>query len=117
MLVYSLLSYSTINCFKTHNVDITAPIAAYCVNIRNGTVWDHGLVSEVITANEDLRTAAEVTDEATEKVEDLVAAEEVTKTEGGKLIVSEEVAIGHVSWESSEYFLLYDLYFTDLALQ
>jgi hypothetical protein len=98
-----------INCFQTHNVDITAPIAAYCVNVRNGTVWDQGLVSEVITANRDLRTAVEVTDEATEKVEDLVAAKEVTRTEG-KLIVSEEVAIGHVSWKSSEYF-----YFTASA--
>ncbi|KAJ7246497.1 multidrug resistance-associated ABC transporter [Mycena rebaudengoi] len=89
----------------THNVDITAPIAAYCVNVRNGTVWDQGLVSEVITANRDLRTAVEVTDEATEKVEDLVAAKEVTRTEG-KLIVSEEVAIGHVSWKSMKpYFV------------
>lgn len=54
-------------------------------------------------ANKHLRTAAEVTDEATEKVEDLVAAKEVAKTEGGKLIVSEEVALGHVSWRSSAY--------------
>lgn len=92
-----------INCFETHNVDITAPIAVYCVNVRNGTVWDQGPVSEVMAANKHLRTAAEVTDEATEKVEDLVAAKEVTKTEGGKLIVSEEVAIGHVSWRSSAY--------------
>ncbi|KAJ6563153.1 multidrug resistance-associated ABC transporter [Mycena vulgaris] len=84
----------------THNVDITAPIAAYCVTVRNGTVWDQGLVSEVMAVNKDLRTAAEVTDEGTEKVEDLVAAKEVTKTAGGKLIVSEEVAIGHVSWKS-----------------
>ncbi|KAJ7091800.1 P-loop containing nucleoside triphosphate hydrolase protein [Mycena epipterygia] len=90
----------------THNVDITAPIAVYCVNVRNGTVWDQGLVSEVMAANKHLRTAAEVTDEATEKVEDLVAAKEVAKTEGGKLIVSEEVAIGHVSWRSMKpYFV------------
>ncbi|KAJ7089016.1 P-loop containing nucleoside triphosphate hydrolase protein [Mycena epipterygia] len=90
----------------THNVDITAPIAVYCVNVRNGTVWDQGLVSEVMAANRHLRTAAEVTDEATEKVEDLVAAKEVAKTEGGKLIVSEEVAIGHVSWRSMKpYFV------------
>ncbi|KAJ7093549.1 P-loop containing nucleoside triphosphate hydrolase protein [Mycena epipterygia] len=89
----------------THNVDITAPIAVYCVNVRNGTVWDQGLVSEVMAANKHLRTAAEVTDETTEKVEDLVAAKEVARTEGGKLIVS-EVAVGHVSWRSKKpYFV------------
>ncbi|KAJ7926965.1 hypothetical protein B0H13DRAFT_1971667 [Mycena leptocephala] len=90
----------------THNVDITAPIATYCVNVRNGTVWDQGLVSDVMTANKDLRAAAEATEETIEKVEELAAAKEFAKTEGGKLIVSEEVAIGHVSWNSMKpYFV------------
>jgi hypothetical protein len=88
-------------------VDITAPIATYCVNVRNGTVWDQGLVSDVMTANKDLRAAAEATEETIEKVEELAAAKELAKTEGGKLIVSEEVAIGHVSWNSSECFFFY----------
>jgi hypothetical protein len=57
-----------------------------------------------MTANKDLRAAAEATEETIEKVEELAAAKEFAKTEGGKLIVSEEVAIGHVSWNSSECF-------------
>ncbi|KAJ7662622.1 hypothetical protein DFH06DRAFT_1471431 [Mycena polygramma] len=84
----------------THNVDITAPIAAYCVHVRNGTVWDQGLPSEVVAANKDLRTAPKTGEaEVAEKVEDL-AAEKPAKPDGGKLIISEEVAIGHVSWKS-----------------
>ncbi|KAJ7662659.1 hypothetical protein DFH06DRAFT_1471446 [Mycena polygramma] len=85
----------------THNVDITTPIAAYCVHVRNGTVWDQGLPSEVIATNKDLRTAPTTAEtEVAEKAEDFAATEKTVKTDGGKLIIAEEVAIGHVSWKS-----------------
>ncbi|KAJ6498479.1 hypothetical protein C8R47DRAFT_1212167 [Mycena vitilis] len=85
----------------THNVDITTPIAAYCVHVRNGTVWDQGLPSDVVAANKDLRTAPKTEEaEVAEKTEDFAAAEKTAKPDGGKLIIAEEVAIGHVSWKS-----------------
>ncbi|KAJ6535432.1 hypothetical protein B0H19DRAFT_1079915 [Mycena capillaripes] len=83
----------------THNVDITAPNAVYCVHVRNGTIWDQGPPSEVVPANKDLREAP-AAPEVVEKVEDSIAANKPAKLEGGKLIIAEEVAIGHVSWKS-----------------
>ncbi|KAJ6535453.1 P-loop containing nucleoside triphosphate hydrolase protein [Mycena capillaripes] len=83
----------------THNVDITAPNAVYCVHVRNGTIWDQGPPSEVVPANKDLREAP-AAPEVVEKVEDSIAANKPAKLEGGKLIIAEEVAIGHISWKS-----------------
>ncbi|KAJ7576855.1 multidrug resistance-associated ABC transporter [Mycena floridula] len=86
----------------THNLDIAMPIASYCVNVRNGTIWDQGPVTEVVTGDKDLSTTTEIP----EKVEEQDVIKELSTQEAGKLIIEEEVAIGNVSWKSCKpYFV------------
>ncbi|KAJ7642249.1 multidrug resistance-associated ABC transporter [Roridomyces roridus] len=81
----------------THNVDIVAPIANYHVQMRNGTVWEQ---SATEPSNTYIDIPAELSPEKPE------GEAEVKAEVGGKLIVSEEVAIGHVSWKAMKpYFI------------
>ncbi|KEP52172.1 multidrug resistance-associated ABC transporter [Rhizoctonia solani 123E] len=115
------------NCFRgdlvsgrtvlivTHNVAIVSEVAEYVVSLANGRVVHQGYVSEVLRTN--ARFRAEVQKEkqneekAAETIESINLAEakpdnENSKKRGGKLMVEEEVVIGHVGWPALKLFLL-----------
>ncbi|CAE6487644.1 unnamed protein product [Rhizoctonia solani] len=113
------------NCFRgdlitdrtilivTHNVAMVSEVADFVVSLgSNGRIVSQGYVSEVIRTNARFRAEVEKEkqiEEATQTVEALDSTEEklerIKKTDG-KLIVEEEVAIGHVGWPSLKLFLL-----------
>ncbi|KAH9829684.1 uncharacterized protein C8Q71DRAFT_887948 [Rhodofomes roseus] len=87
----------------THNVSMASPIADYVVALgTDGRISSQGSIANAL--ERDRKLAAEVAKEEAEieKAEATVdeqAPEEVPK-EDGKLVVEEEVAVGHVGWQA-----------------
>ncbi|KZT69185.1 hypothetical protein DAEQUDRAFT_727082 [Daedalea quercina L-15889] len=93
----------------THNVAISQPIADFVVSLgTDGRVHSQGSLASALEADEEL--ASELTEQAKEdrKAEDDINGPE-TDTAGrerkGKLIVEEEVSLGHVGWSAFKLFL------------
>lgn len=78
------------------------PIASFVVSIKDGHIYSQGSVSDVLA--KDRRMAAEAKkeqqeiDKVDEQVDEQPPADE-PKNEH-KLIVAEEVELGHISWEA-----------------
>ncbi|KAF7315751.1 ATP-binding cassette transporter [Mycena indigotica] len=95
----------------THNVALTSPIAGFVVSLGlDGRILSRGSVSDALANDEAL--AKEVREEeeqlaAADKEIDsqVVATEDLAKKDKGKLIVAEELAIGHVSWSALSLYL------------
>ncbi|KAJ7268668.1 hypothetical protein B0H12DRAFT_1009709 [Mycena haematopus] len=87
----------------THNVVMTSKIAGFVVSLGlDGRVHSQGSISDALEQDEEL--AKEVTKdqellEAAEKEVDPTPAEKPAKKDG-KLIVAEEIQLGHVSWKA-----------------
>ncbi|KAJ7033733.1 multidrug resistance-associated ABC transporter [Mycena alexandri] len=87
----------------THNVVLTSKIAELVVSVGlDGRVHSQASVSEALERDEllakEVITDQEIID-AAEKEIDSPAADEPKKKDG-KLIIAEEIAIGHVSWKA-----------------
>lgn len=88
---------------QTHNIALASPVADFVVHMdSNGRILSHGslasvleqdsdLVKEVLEEREELEKAEQEID--VEKPEDALA-----KQASGKLVVDEEVEVGHVGW-------------------
>ncbi|KAH9939279.1 uncharacterized protein BXZ73DRAFT_99483 [Epithele typhae] len=89
----------------THNVAMASPIADYVVSLStDGRVSGQGTLSKVIAKNDELSKELAQEEAELKKTEDTVdtaefEAEVATKADG-KLIVAEEIAVGHVSWSA-----------------
>ncbi|KAJ7072015.1 P-loop containing nucleoside triphosphate hydrolase protein [Mycena amicta] len=90
----------------THNVALTSQIAGFVVSVGlDGRILSQGSVSDALASDETLAKEVRKEEEelaAAEKEVDaeVVAAEDAEKKDKGKLIVAEELAIGHVSWSA-----------------
>lgn len=88
----------------THNVVMTSKIAEFVVSLGlDGRVHSQGSVSDALEQDEQL--AKEVTKdqeilELAEKERDPTTALDKPPKKDGKLIIAEEIAIGHVSWKA-----------------
>ncbi|KAI0066574.1 P-loop containing nucleoside triphosphate hydrolase protein [Artomyces pyxidatus] len=93
----------------THNVALASPIADHVVSLGlNGTIAAHASVSDAIAKDENLK--AELAMEVEKIAEDSkeIYAEEpdtAAKDMDGKLVMAEEVALGHVTMDSLKMFL------------
>ncbi|KAI0066573.1 P-loop containing nucleoside triphosphate hydrolase protein [Artomyces pyxidatus] len=94
----------------THNVALASPIAEYVVSLGlNGTIATRGSVSEAIAVDETLKAElAEEVEAIAEDDEEIDAKEpdDSSKPADGKLVVAEEIAIGHITWGSVKLFLV-----------
>ncbi|KAI0068087.1 hypothetical protein BV25DRAFT_1834393 [Artomyces pyxidatus] len=92
----------------THNVAMASPIADYVVSLGlDGTVASRGTVSEALAKDEILEAELEEEKEVIEQDSKEIDAEEpdaTAKQADGKLILAEEVAEGHISWEALKLF-------------
>ncbi|KAJ7813135.1 P-loop containing nucleoside triphosphate hydrolase protein [Mycena olivaceomarginata] len=88
----------------THNVVMTSKIAEFVVSLGlDGRVHSQGSVSDALEQDEQL--AEEVTKdqeilELAEKELDPITALDNPPKKDGKLVIPEEIAIGHVSWKA-----------------
>ncbi|KAI0775463.1 hypothetical protein BC629DRAFT_1595092 [Irpex lacteus] len=91
----------------THNVAMAGPLADFVVSLNtDGRIVSQGSVSDAITEDQKLRAELVHEEEAIQldKVSDPDATPQ-GPAEKGKLVVAEEVAIGHVSWDAFKLFL------------
>ncbi|KAG2070718.1 hypothetical protein BDR04DRAFT_1053972 [Suillus decipiens] len=89
----------------THNVAMASPVAHFIVSMgSNGQVVSHGSISEAMTKE----LAAEMVEEQevlAKEAQVIDAPEEPKGKSGGKLVMSEEIAVGHVSWPAFKLYL------------
>ncbi|CAE6473454.1 unnamed protein product [Rhizoctonia solani] len=112
------------NCFRgdlvtgrtvlivTHNVAMVSEVADFVVSLANGRVVSQGYISEMLRTNARFRAEVEKEKQIEEKAEQNTLdnqeakPEDITKKGDGKLVVEEEVAIGHVGWPALKLFFL-----------
>lgn len=102
------MSLTSFVFIQTHNVSITAPIADFVVSLgSDGQILSQGTMSDALAKNSKLREEAKQELEAEEKaVQDVdvpALDEDEPKKEDkkdGKLVLEEETAEGHISWQS-----------------
>ena len=95
---------------QTHNIALTAPAAKFVVSLgADGRVRGQGDLSSVLETDKTLQSSFSKELEALkrdeEQVEDVVDAknaQQQTETKG-RLVVEEEVAIGHLGWPACVY--------------
>ncbi|PBK67602.1 P-loop containing nucleoside triphosphate hydrolase protein [Armillaria solidipes] len=105
----NLISNKTV-ILATHNIALVEPIAEFAVSLKNGRVVSQGtlktLLSKDRTLAEEARQEKEALHRADEEVvEELDAGREKQKKPDGKLILSEEIRQGHISWSSFKLYL------------
>ncbi|KAJ6521925.1 P-loop containing nucleoside triphosphate hydrolase protein [Mycena vulgaris] len=88
----------------THNVAMTAKIADFVVSVTlDGRVRSQGSISDALAKDETLAKEVskdqEILAAAEKEIDSTLAAGEPTEKKG-KLIVAEEIAIGHVTWSA-----------------
>jgi ABC-type multidrug transport system fused ATPase/permease subunit len=91
----------------THNVAMASSIAHFVVSMgSNGRIVSHGSISEAIA--KDNKLAAEMAREQevlTKEAQVVDTPEELKAKPDGKLVMSEEIAEGHVSWPAFKLYL------------
>ncbi|KAG1908484.1 uncharacterized protein F5891DRAFT_993333 [Suillus fuscotomentosus] len=91
----------------THNVAMASSIAHFVVSTgSNGRIVSHGSISEAIA--KDGKLAAEMAKEQEVLAKDTQVVdtpEEPKAKSDGKLVMSEEIAVGHVSWPAFKLYL------------
>jgi hypothetical protein len=96
---------------KTHNIAMTSPIADFVVSLgSDGRVVSQGTISTALKLNKDLSAEVEADKQDEQLVEEVMDAETPNapaKPGSGKLIVAEEIAEGHVSFDASEIAFLF----------
>ena len=94
-----------LNTFQTHNVAMATPLAHYVVSLgQDGRIACCGTVSDALkkdkTLAKELAEGARAIKDDEKKI-DAEEPDEVAKPTDGKLILAEEIAEGHVSWDAS----------------
>ena len=89
----------------THNVASAEPVADFVVSLRqDGWILSQEALSEALKSNKLLLKEVKAGEmgvvEANETIDDVLP--EIPEGKGGKLIVKEEIAKGHVSWSTSK---------------
>lgn len=91
---------------QTHNVAMASPLADYVVSLgMDGRIVSRGSALDAIALSPEL--VEDIPDE--EKRIDQEGPDATAKQSDGKLIVAEEVAEGHVSWDACNCHLPFQL--------
>ncbi|TFY55109.1 hypothetical protein EVJ58_g8459 [Rhodofomes roseus] len=91
----------------THNILLASPIADFVVALgANGTISSQGSIANALEHDKALATEVAKEEAEIEKAEATVD-EQVPEeaTEDGKLVVEEEVAVGHVGWQAMRLYI------------
>ncbi|THH21507.1 hypothetical protein EUX98_g8371, partial [Antrodiella citrinella] len=95
---------------QTHNIALTAPIAEFVVSMgKNGRVSNQGSLKKILAKDTKLSAELQTEEEQLAKVDNEIDDQALTgtatkKPADGKLVVAEEIAIGHVGWSAAKLF-------------
>lgn len=92
---------------KTHNVALTSPIAGHIVAVGlDGVARGVSDISEVLESDKILASEVEKEDDKTELAKETIDSDNKDEKEAdGKLILAEEIEVGHVSWKAIKLYL------------
>ncbi|KAF5346100.1 hypothetical protein D9757_014021 [Collybiopsis confluens] len=91
----------------THNVVLVRPIAKFVVTVKDGRVTSQSTLEQAISDDEALAVEVERDEEAVDRARDEIdpqPAPNEPSGKDGKLILKEEVELGHVSWAALKLF-------------
>ncbi|KAJ3774339.1 hypothetical protein FB446DRAFT_729352 [Lentinula raphanica] len=92
----------------THNVVLVKPVAKFIVSIKDGRVASQASIEDAMDTDKQLAAEIEKDEEAVERANDEIdpqSAPNEPSNKDGKLILKEEVELGHVSWSALKLFL------------
>ncbi|THU95701.1 P-loop containing nucleoside triphosphate hydrolase protein, partial [Dendrothele bispora CBS 962.96] len=92
----------------THNLVLTQPIAGFVVSMKDGKIASQGTVSDALDHNRSLVAEARQEEQELQIAEetiDVTAPVADGSKSDGKLIIAEEVEIGHVGWPAMRLFI------------
>ena len=81
------------------------PVADFVISLgQDGRILCQGTLSETLKSNKDLCKEVKAEEKEVAKADVTIddVSPEIPEGKGGKLIVKEEIAEGHVSWSASE---------------
>lgn len=85
----------------THNVVLAEQVSDFVVVLGlDGKVTSQGSMSEALKSNSRLRRRAKKQSVEVAKAEDKIPSAEKSEKKTGKLIVKEEMGVGHISWKA-----------------
>ena len=92
---------------QTHNVALAGPIAGFVVSMgSNGRIASQGSLAKVLASDSSLSAKLAEESKEIEKVEEQIdeaKPDEPAKTGGdGKLVVEEEIAVGHIGFPARQ---------------
>ena len=90
----------------THNVALASPVASFVVSLgTNGRVANKGTPSQLLLTDKEMQEEIEESKEENKKEDEVIDEDDVKKGDkkDGKLVLSEEIAEGHVSWNAREW--------------
>ena len=83
---------------------MVGPVASFVVSLgTDGRIAHQGTVEEILATDKEMQAEAKKSAEAMEKAKkeeesDSQKVDDETKKSDGKLVIAEEIAMGHVSW-------------------
>jgi len=90
---------------QTHNIALAGPVADFVVSLgQDGRILCQGTLSEALKSNKALLKKAKAEEGEVAKADEIVddVFPDIPEGKGGKLILKEEIAEGHVSWSASK---------------
>lgn len=88
----------------THNTALTLPIASFVITVKDGRVVSQEVMQKSsIGAEAQIEEAAYIEEPSESKAK--LSGEEIDTDQkaSGKLIMDEEVQVGHISWSAGEF--------------
>lgn len=92
---------------QTHNIALAGPIAEYVVAVSlDGHVRGEDSVASALKHDNKLAAEVSIEQEVSSADERVPATIETSEKANGKLVVEEEVELGHVGWPASKECLI-----------
>ena len=79
------------------------PLADYVISLHDGRVSSQGSVADALAKDKELAAEVRVEEEIERKADELVDVVTDAPKSDGKLILAEEVELGHLGWPACEY--------------
>ncbi|KAK1228101.1 hypothetical protein PQX77_008872 [Marasmius sp. AFHP31] len=86
----------------THNVAMVRPLADYVISLHDGRVSSQGSVTDALAKDKELAAEVRAEEEIEHKADEVIDPATDAPKSDGKLILAEEVELGHLGWPACE---------------
>ncbi|KAJ8082215.1 hypothetical protein PM082_008062 [Marasmius tenuissimus] len=89
----------------THNVAMVRPLADYVISLHDGRVSSQGSVTDALAKDKELAAEVRAEEEIERKADEVIDPATDALKSDGKLILAEEVELGHLGWPALKLWL------------